>query len=284
MSTAYTEEEWAELWARVAAVDFDYEAQPKELVQCNLCGGIEWRVVCTRSRCEYPISVVECTRCKLLFLNPRMTASAYTRFYETGIYRQLTAALDCRQQTKDQILHYPKDIVRHLGTVFDVRRGGSLLDIGGDDGVVTRYFAEQYNLDPTIVDPAAGTGLVEEWPAWRQYDVVMILRTVDHLLDPLAVLERAWSAVKPGGVLLLDFVDWNYIVRDRPLNRTFKVDHPYYFTRKTMAMALRACRIPITKSSTLERVVGVLAEKPHGGDSAATGGGIAGYGDHDNTT
>src|SRR5262245_66246649 len=78
---------------RIAALDYDYAAQPQQtLTTCNLCGAAEFVILTHRDRYGYPAQAHACRRCGLVFLNPRLTAEAYARFYN-GIYRLLVSAL-----------------------------------------------------------------------------------------------------------------------------------------------------------------------------------------------
>jgi len=82
--------------ARITALDYDYASQPKLAVtSCNLCGASEFVVLAHRDRYGYPAQAHACRRCGLVFLNPRMTADSYGRFYN-GIYRPLVSAFHGR--------------------------------------------------------------------------------------------------------------------------------------------------------------------------------------------
>ena len=82
---------------RIAALEYDYSAQPKQtLTSCNLCGATEFVILAHRDRYGYPAQAHACRTCGLVFLNPRMTAEAYGRFYN-GVYRPLVSAFQGRQ-------------------------------------------------------------------------------------------------------------------------------------------------------------------------------------------
>src|SRR4029453_8567078 len=81
---------------RIAALGYDYAAQPKQaLTSCNLCAGTEFVILTHRDRYGYPAEAHACRRCGLVFLNPRMTAEAYGHFYN-GVYRPLVSAFHGR--------------------------------------------------------------------------------------------------------------------------------------------------------------------------------------------
>ena len=56
---------------RIASLQYDYAAQPKEAVTaCNLCGSDVFTVLTHRDRYGYPAQAHACSRCGLVFLNP----------------------------------------------------------------------------------------------------------------------------------------------------------------------------------------------------------------------
>lgn len=234
-----TENDAVAMSKRLTDIGFDYEAQPKEIVPCNLCGSIEWAVLASHDRFGHSATFVRCNRCGLIFLNPRMTADGYRDFYESGIYRKFAQVIGGKPMSDEGIVQYPTMLAEKFDDCFAARAGGTMLDIGGDDGRVTRFFADRYRYDATIVDPSANTGLAEDWATDGPYDVVTLIRTVDHLLDPMGVLQRAWGSVADDGMMFVDFVDWEYHSAETPLANTFKIDHPYCFTPPTFKQLLQ---------------------------------------------
>src|SRR6188768_971442 len=182
---------------RIAALGYTYAAQPQErTAHCNLCGASVLVTLTHRDRYGYPAQAAACARCGLAFLNPRMTARAYGRFYD-GIYRPLVSAFHGRlidaQTIQDEQRAYAADradMIRPFLRDLGLR---SLLDIGGSTGVVAGHFAKEFGLTGTLIDPApleveqarafgleTITGLVEEHDFGRRtFDFVIICQTVD---------------------------------------------------------------------------------------------------------
>src|SRR6476620_9695498 len=138
---------------RIAALDYDYALQPKQpLTSCNLCGGAEFVVLAHRDRYGYPAQAHACRRCGLVFLNPRMTAEAYGRFYN-GVYRPLVSAFHGRLIDAHTIQAEQRDYaVERAGFLrpFIAGKGyESMLDIGGSTGVVAHHFANEFGLKGT---------------------------------------------------------------------------------------------------------------------------------------
>jgi predicted O-methyltransferase YrrM len=239
--------------ARIAALGFDYGAQPMEAVSaCNLCGGEAFRTLATRDRYGYGAEARACLACGLVFLAPRMTAEAYGRFYD-GVYRPLVSAYHGRliDATTIQAEQHEYAVEREAFLRPLVEGAGleTLLDIGGSTGVVAGHFAAAFGLRGLVIDPApleiararalgleTATGLVETHDfGGRRFDLVLICQTVDHLLDVAGTLARVRDLVTARGVLYVDIVDFDAACgRHQSVEEAVKIDHPYYLTVSTM--------------------------------------------------
>jgi ubiquinone/menaquinone biosynthesis C-methylase UbiE len=253
--------------ARIAAVRYDYSAQPREEVQaCNLCGAATFVVLTHRDRYGYAAPAHACAGCGLVFLNPRMTAEAYVRFYD-GIYRPLVSAFHGRLVDVNTIQaeqrQYAAECAEFLRPYLAGAGLKTLLDIGGSTGVVAVHLAEEFGLDATVIDPApleveqAGrlglqtiTGLVEahDFGATR-FDLVIICQTVDHLLDVSGTLARVRRLLTERGRLFIDIVDFRAAyLRNWSVEAAIKIDHPYYLTEPTMRAYLRRTGLEVLRT------------------------------------
>ena len=252
---------------RIAALAYDYAAQPKQaLTSCNLCGGTGFVVLAHRDRYGYPAQAHACRRCGLVFLNPRMTAEAYGRFYN-GVYRPLVSAfhgrlIDARTIQEEQ-RDYAGERAEFVRPFLDESGARTLLDIGGSTGVVAHHFVREFGLKGTLIDPApleveqarrlgleTVTGLVEEHDfAQQQFDAVIICQTVDHLLDVAGTLARVRQLLSQRGLLFIDIVDFRAAyLRNWSVEDAIKIDHPYYLTESTMMTYLRRSGFEILRS------------------------------------
>ena len=239
--------------ARIGALGYDYAAQPKAVVAtCNLCGTAEFVVLSHRDRYGYPAEAHACGRCGLVFLNPRMTAQAYSRFYD-GTYRPLVSAFHGRlidaHTIQAEQREYAVERAAFLRPFVERRTDGAMLDIGGSTGVVAGHFAREFGWSGTLIDPApleveqarrlgleTITGLVEEHDfGARRFDAAIICQTVDHLLDVAGTLARVRRLLADDGLLFIDIVDFRAAyLRNWSVEDAVKIDHPYYLTDPTM--------------------------------------------------
>ena len=251
---------------RIAALRYDYTNQPREAVSsCNLCGGARFTAIAHRDRYGFPAEAHACGRCGLVFLNPRMTAAAYGRFYQ-GVYRPLVSAFHGRlidaRTIQDEQRVYAQERVEFLRPFISPDLG-TLLDIGGSTGVVAAHLAAQFGLTATVIDPAplevaearrlgldTLTGLVEEHDFGGQtFDLVVICQTVDHLLDVSGTLKRVRELLAANGLLFVDIVDFRAAyLRTGSVEEAIKVDHPYYLTEDTMTAYLRRAGFEVMRA------------------------------------
>jgi hypothetical protein len=252
--------------ARIAALQYHYAAEPRETLDvCNLCGSNQFVRVTHRDRYGFPAPADACGRCGLVFLNPRLTADAYGRFYE-AVYRPLVSAFHGRlidattiQAEQHEYAADRTELLRpFIGAAFR-----TLLDIGGSTGVVAAHMTGAFGLDGTLIDPAplevaearrlglqTITGLVEQHDfGATRFDLVLICQTVDHLLDVAGTLRRVRQLLTDRGRLFIDIVDFRAAyLRNWSVEDAVKIDHPYYLTEPTMTAYLQRAGFAILRT------------------------------------
>jgi SAM-dependent methyltransferase len=255
--------------ARIAALGYDYAAQPKAFSdRCNLCGGDRWTILTHRDRYGFPAQTASCDRCGLAVLNPRMTAEAYGAFY-ASVYRPLVSAyhgrlIDAHTIQREQQT-YAEEMERFLAPF--VPAGGparTFLDVGGSTGIIAAHFARRFGFRGTVIDPAPDEvaearalgiesieGFVETWePAGRTFDVIGLFQTIDHLLDVMATLVKIRRILSPGGLFVVDIVDFRAAcLKNGSVEAATKIDHPYSLVEETAeAYLARAGFAPIRRA------------------------------------
>lgn len=220
-----------------------YAAAPKEIVcSCNLCGGNRFALYRLTDRYGLEAPSVECQGCGLRFLSFRMTPEAYEEFYAGGHYRDLLTQHLGKPITAQGIEHdqttYAARIAERLAPFMGNIRGGLLLDLGGSTGIVADKLAREFDLDATVVEASipeanrardkglavANVRLQDYEPGGNHYNLILLCRTVDHLLDIAGDLRRIRGWLASGGLFFVDFVH-----KTPP-----KIDHPYMLSVDTM--------------------------------------------------
>jgi hypothetical protein len=243
---------------RISSLKYNYSVQPKARVNlCNLCGSTRFIGISHYDRYGYPANACGCIHCGLVFLNPMMTSEAYGLFYR-DIYRSLVSAYHGRtinaMTIQDEQISYAEERIELLNPFLSHEKKLKILDIGGSTGVIAHKFAQSFNADATVLDPApleiaqaqqlglkTITGFVEEYTpgAGETYNLVLLCQTIDHLLDVSGTLSKIRTLIAQDGLLFVDIVDVRAAyLRNWSIEEAIKIDHPYYLTQQTASAYL----------------------------------------------
>jgi 2-polyprenyl-3-methyl-5-hydroxy-6-metoxy-1,4-benzoquinol methylase len=95
-------------------------------------------------------------------------------------------------------------------------RGASVLEMGCGDGNTTRLLTAAFD-DVTVIDGSRALAdkvgaefpgvtvvceLFEQWEPGRTFDTIVLNHTLEHVLDPVAILALAKRWLAPGGVIV----------------------------------------------------------------------------------
>jgi 2-polyprenyl-3-methyl-5-hydroxy-6-metoxy-1,4-benzoquinol methylase len=233
-----------------------------ETVPCNLCGSSDLDVVYeAREDLErdgdvarkfrasgdelLTLPLVRCRRCRLQFVSPRIVAATILAGYAAGDDPEYVSQMDARVRTFAGAL---REIERLAG------RRGRLLDIGTAAGAFLKA-ATDAGWDATGVEPNAW---LAAWGRERYgvrihvgsiddvafeavtFDVVTLWDVIEHTPDPMHVLRRVGTLLRPGGMVIVNYPDiGSWIARALGRRWPFLSSvHLYYFTRETMRAAL----------------------------------------------
>lgn len=168
---------------------------------CPLCGGRDLYPLSWRGRAYY-----RCRCCELVHLEPSLRLSAAeekavyddheNRIDDPGYRRFLSRALE-------QVTRYKPAPARGLD--FGCGPGPALVAMAREAGYAMWAYDKYYCPDPA--------------PLQQTYDFITSTEVVEHLADPLSVLDRLWSLLRPEGLLVLQtkrvldderFRHWHY--------------------------------------------------------------------------
>lgn len=219
-----------------------------DVERCFLCG-CEERHECFR---EDPYRVVRCRACGLVYVTPRRDPDRLAEIYQTAYWHSPEAkTFGYTDYRKDAELYRRtyrrryKLIERHFakpGRVLDVGcAAGFFLSVMKEKGWSTQgvevsdYIAQfgrtQYGLD-VFSGKLEDAGLEPE-----SFDLITFWDVVEHLPDPVPVLEQARKLLKPDGRLILETQNVRSLFA-RVLGRRWQHykhhEHLYHFDRATV--------------------------------------------------
>jgi SAM-dependent methyltransferase len=216
--------------------------------RCNVCGGGRNAVLATHDRYGLPIRTAVCAACGLVYLLDRFTQQGYSDFYRDGAYRRITSAFAGSVATiadlqADQAA-YARNLSRFLDGRLPSRNLVRLLDVGGSSGEVALELVRRLGVEATVLDPSAEeieaarrqglngvVGSAETWDTPERFEIVTMCRTIEHLFDLRATMEKVRRLLAPGGLFYCDFLDYVQLCRMTGHPQTVsKVDHCYWLT------------------------------------------------------
>lgn len=172
-----------------------------------------------------------------------------------GEYMDATYAGDRLRATYERIMALPEDqsdnvarvdrVVRELGT------SGRVLDVGSGLGVFPARMKEA-GWQVTALDPDAravehtrelvGVDAVQadffqaEAADLGRFDLVTLNKVLEHVPDPVAMLERAAGLLGPGGVVYVELPDGEGAAGEGPGREEFFIEHLHVFSPASLAL------------------------------------------------
>lgn len=236
-----------------------FDAAPRATAaDCNACGGRRRAILATRDRYGLAVRTAVCLECGLVYLLEPLTAEVYADFYASGSYRDVTGRFSGKRRTLPQIragqIDYAERVF-HTVEAFLPEAAGSarLLDVGASTGLVAERFRRRLGYGAWLLDPAvreirqpetAGMQLVEstfeEWHAEGRFELILLCRTVEHLLDLRGSLAKIRELLTPDGVFFCDVADFFEICRlEGPAEAVSRIDHCFWLTQETARVFFR---------------------------------------------
>ena len=229
-------------------------------------------ILADRDRYGIPLRTAICLSCGLVFLVDHLTREGYEEFYRRGLYRKLITSFSGINHTIEQIhSSQSRYAIRLLSTLEGYiprpKSQATLLDLGGSTGITAKKFAEKYGFHATVLDPsvdetkvAENLGIevvptmLESWETSRQFDMILLCRSIEHLFDLDGSLRKIRQLIKPTGLFYCDIADFFTQCRiDGCAEVASKIDHIHWLTQETAPRIFRYYGfMPIAKFVNLD--------------------------------
>lgn len=226
--------------------------------QCPLCKRDNAKHFATANDVEYfttnePFSFFHCTGCDIIFIHPmafdRLSEIYPPNYYSFHASDADSAALRIKKFLDDMIF---KSITRHIP-------GDNLsaLDIGGGNGWLLDALkrADSRVTKTAVIDIDGGAKSaalakghdfhltpVESFETEQKYDLILMLNLLEHVPNPVELLEKVRGLLKPGGRIWIKTPNFDSLDARLFRNRSWGGFHtPRHFVLFTRASLVRHC-------------------------------------------
>jgi ubiquinone/menaquinone biosynthesis C-methylase UbiE len=222
---------------------------------CNLCGREALEAIYTPENSARGITIHLCHHCGLVQSLPRADRAPRSAAAISGGADWGNVRYGKSFRTKVAL----EALARHANLARDL----SVLDVGSNRGSFAKaLLAKAPNAFLTAVEPdervaRSVEGLprtefvearIEEVPLETgRFDIVHSCHTIEHLADPLAVLEDHWRVLKPHGLLIIDAPNTAILGADDIVEEWFIDKHLYHFSPATLIRMLEAAGFAIVE-------------------------------------
>ncbi len=192
-----------------------------ESVECCVCGNGDAEQIGTGEDFEYRTSpdtflVQCCNSCGLVYLNPRPCVSEFERIYPANYH-----AFDFSEEDFGIVykIRSRLEAKRLLSWCKGLAEDAKIIDTGCGDGfhldLLRQYGNKNWTLEGIDIDRRAvkmaeekglkiHTGSIEEIElASNEYDLAIMIQTIEHVAEPSEVLRAVHNILKPGGRLIV---------------------------------------------------------------------------------
>ena len=205
------------------------------------CGSNESFAITKNDRYGFNHQMNLCTRCGIIYANPRMTEESYRKFYENE-YRHIY------DYGKDMEAEYQADFdnginLKSFISHFDIKPS-SILDIGCNQGAMLKPFQDAgipvVGIDYSNIprdDMEIFRGTFAQFPEDRKFDFIIMHHVLEHLLDIETALNKVTRLLNKDGYV---YVGVPALYR-RDLSGLFQNAHTYQFTAGTLNYVMNTC-------------------------------------------
>jgi len=230
-----------------------------ETIPCNLCGSMEYVVQYRPTVEEFDPSqvfgasngirgtqyVVKCSRCGLLYVNPRLKADVIVSSYVRSNDELYVSQTEGRKRTFQKNLRVVERYAPAKGKILDVgAAAGFFLKVAQESGwepygVEPSQWLSRYGREKLGMDIKQGTLRGSTYPDGF-FDVVTMWDVLEHVTDPLSELREIRRILKRDGILIINYPDigtWMAKLAGRHWWFLLSV-HLTYFSQDTLKLML----------------------------------------------
>lgn len=251
---------------------FPYDKVVLEEIACNFCAGRDLKVLSRKGQNDLPIRAVICKNCGLIFINPRMTAEWYFKYYQDE-YRAKT--IDNNPARLFDLNAHFNECYQHGIALAELIRAylkssEPILEVGSGIGGVLSGLREVFKLEVLGIEPSAQEASLAESKGIKtlnflleevdkkaenlgKFSMIVCTQSLNHLLDPAFFLRWSKNHLADDGILVLEVMNFRYQLKKAGFYKNaVKIDHPYMFTPETLTDFVKSAGFEILYFATDE--------------------------------
>ena len=221
-------------------------------INCVLCGSDDFVEIYP----DDPSKLVECRKCGLAFFNPQPSVEYLKDFYssQTGYLSSVEENLRSYEADPKSWQDSANYILYKIYQHMPEENGRRLLDVGSAYGFFL-MFAKQRGLEVHGLEISTETSryarqqgidvqnstLIDAELEKNSFAIVTMNNVLEHTLNPVAELEKAFSIIRPSGILYVGVPNYDSLVSGVDgFHWKMKSwpNHLFYFTPATLSRVL----------------------------------------------
>lgn len=199
------------------------------------------------------LTIVQCNECDLVYVNPVFDNDKYIELYKSENYQEIVKQLG-EESHEYRKRRFGKERIDVIEKYHNSELSKSLLEIGCSTGFVLEEAAERgwdavgVELNPSAVDFGNKRGLtiinkpLEQIKFTRKFSAIALYDVLEHLIDPIHLLETLREALEPGGKIYVYVPNFNSASKQllgvKNAHFIWPSHHLTYFTPKTLKQFL----------------------------------------------
>jgi 2-polyprenyl-3-methyl-5-hydroxy-6-metoxy-1,4-benzoquinol methylase len=222
-------------------------------IQCPICNNTNHKLLYELEKGQ----LIKCKNCDVVFYTPQPSPEELIAFYNSLDYREyyLNSAMTEQLLNKfryKQLIEFVKKYAPHIlekkeKFYLDIGCGeGDLLKIAQEDNwnitgteIALTNDKKESNLlnNSIIIGDILSLNLPENY-----YDLITIYHVIEHLIDPIATLQKIRTLLKPDGIAFIETPNIGSIgakLRGKKWSHIIPPEHIIYFDNNSLKYALK---------------------------------------------
>ena len=227
---------------------------------CPICGSIDRRIVHestfddradTRDHmnpyeAHYRINM--CWQCGLVYSSPILESSEVNALYTSSVHTNICEGEEANvRRTMEHYYSLVRPYLFKRDRVLDIGCDiGLLLNIAREDGFQELFGIEPNHVAACVAETVPRATISREFYEMQKFpdahfDLITLIHVIDHLVNPLEVLEKALRELGPRGVILAVVHNVQSLPACMLGERfpPFNLYHHYFFSKATLRMLFK---------------------------------------------